>query len=78
MSEIEDKILGIEKKNSVAFVKKNVFETDAVWFVSKEGCGKNLINGVMAYEMLSPDGKRKALKGNKKISDHGFVFERKI
>lgn len=76
MSEIEDKILGKEKKQKAETVKKNIFGVDSVWLVSREGCGKNLINGLMAFEMLSPDGKKKALKGSKKLTDKGFVFER--
>ena len=78
MSKIEDKILGKEKALLAQQHKKDIFSTAVVWTVSREGCGSNLINGKMAYEMLSPDGKKKALKGSKKISDKGFVFERKI
>ncbi|MBE6451798.1 MAG: hypothetical protein E7016_07575 [Alphaproteobacteria bacterium] len=78
MSKIEDKILGKEKSLPAQQHKKDIFSTAVVWTVSREGCGSNLINGKMAYEMLSPDGKKKALKGSKKISDKGFVFERKI
>lgn len=78
MSKIEDKILGKEKALPKEQHKKDIFSTAVVWTVSREGCGSNLINGKMAYEMLSPNGKKKALKGSKKISDKGFIFERKI
>ena len=77
MSKIEDKILGKEQTLSKGKLKKDVFATDAVWVVSRQGCGSNLINGKMAYEMLSSIGKKKALKGNKKISDKDFIFEHK-
>ncbi len=77
MSEIEDKILGREKKEKTPVAKKDVFATAIVWHVSKEGCGKTLFNGKTVYEMLSPEGKKKAQKGNKKIVEKGFVFERR-
>ncbi len=77
MSQIENKVLGQDKKIIQERVKKDVFASKVVWVVSKAGCGSNLINGVMAYEMLSASGKAKAFKGNKKISDKGFIFERK-
>lgn len=76
MSQIESKVLGQDKKSIQEHIKKNVFDAKVVWKVSKKGCGKNLINGAMAYEMLSSEGKQKALKGNKKILDNNFVFER--
>lgn len=77
MTEIEDKILGKVKQMPKQYIQKDVFASNIVWSVSKIGCGSNLVNGKMAYEMLSPNGKAKALRGNKKISDNGFVFERK-
>ena len=78
MSKIENKILGKEKTSVRQNAKKDVFTSDMVWSVSKQGCGSNLINGKMAYEMLSATGKKKAFQGNKRISDNGFIFERKI
>lgn len=77
MSEIEDKILGKEMKEKPEAVKKNYFSSSCIWQVSKEGCGANLANGMMVYEMLSADGKKKALKGTRKIADKGFTFERR-
>lgn len=77
MSKIEDKVLGKETTLPKGQLKKDVFATNVVWIVSRQGCGSNLINGKMAYEMLSPVGKKKAIKGNKKISDKDFIFERK-
>ena len=77
MTIIEDKILGNEKSLSKKHLQKDVFSANVVWSVSKQGCGANLANGKMIYEMLSPDGKKKALKGSKKITDKGFIFERK-
>ncbi len=77
MSKIEDKVLGKEQNVSKKENKKDIFSADKVWIVTRQGCGSNLVNGKMAYEMLGPDGKKKALKGNKKISDKGFIFERK-
>lgn len=78
MSKIEDKILGKDENLPKERHKKDVFSVNMVWIVSRDGCGSNLINGKMAYEMLSPIGKKKALKGCKKIADKGFVFERKL
>ena len=77
MTEIEDKILGKVKQSPKQYIQKDVFASNVVWSVSKTGCGSNLVNGKMAYEMLSANGKIKAFKGIKKISDKGFVFERK-
>ena len=77
MTEIEDKILGKVKYSAKKNIQKDVFVSDVVWVVSKQGCGSNLVNGKMAYEMLSASGKERALKGNKKFSDKGFIFERK-
>ena len=77
MSEIEDKILGREKKAKSPAVKHDYFADTVVWQVSKEGCGTCSFNGKMVYEMLSADGKRNAKKGQQKFSDNGFVFQRK-
>ena len=76
MNQIENKVLGKDKKTIQERIKKDVFDPKIVWKISKQGCGQNLANGAMAHEMLSFDGKKKALKGNKKIYDNGFVFER--
>lgn len=75
MSELEDKILGKEKKVKPLRVQKDVFGTDMVWSVKKNGCGQCLFNGRMIYEMISPEGKAKARKGVKKFTDGNFVFE---
>ena len=77
MSEIEDKILGKEKKAKNPDIKHDYFADAIVWQVFKEGCGTCSFNGKMVYEMLSTEGKRKAKKGQQKFSDNGFVFQRK-
>ncbi len=77
MSKIEDKILGKEALIQKKYLQKDVFSVDVIWCVSRQGCGSNIINGRMAHEMLSFNGKKKAAEGRKKISDNGFLFERK-
>lgn len=73
-SEIADKVLGKKTDN---FTKNDKYLTaDCVWQVYKTGCGNSRVNGLMAAEMLSPEGKKKARRGIKKITDKDFVFER--
>ena len=73
MSEIENKIMGKSRQEKN---KKETFDINSSWFVTKEGCGKTLINGRMIHEMLSPNAKKKLMKGCKKISDRNFIFEK--
>lgn len=77
MSEIEDKILGKEHTAKANAEKKDYFNAAVIWQVSKNGCGKSTFNGQMVKEMMSPEAKQKARKGNKKINDKEFIFERK-
>jgi len=77
MSEIEDKVLGREKKSVAAGKQKNHFGPQTIWQVCKKGCGPVFFNGNMVYEMLTSDGKQKAQKGVKKFEDGEFVFERR-
>ena len=76
MSDLEDKILGKEKRNTSKAKPQNIFSAENVWKISRPKCGITLTNGVIASEMFSPEGKAKALKGNKKIVDSNCVFER--
>lgn len=75
MTELENKILGKAEASKPA-AQKQFLTSDYVWKVAKTGCGSSLYSGRMVAEMLSSDGKKKALKGSKKISENGFTFER--
>lgn len=75
MSEIEDKILGRRKRKSPDLTKNMLFGKSAIWSVFKAECGKTLVNGQMAYEMISGERKKEVLKGKLKIKDGDFEFE---
>lgn len=75
MTELENKILGKAEEVKPA-AQKQYLTSDFVWKVTKSGCGSSLYSGRMVAEMLSAEGKKKALKGCKKISENGFLFER--
>lgn len=76
MSDIEDKILGRVKKKKNPVSENNYFSADTVWKVTRPECGVSVFNGIMVYEMLSPEGKVKARKGTKRIQDKGIEFVR--
>lgn len=75
MTELENKILG-KTEAAKPLAPKQYLTSEVVWKVAKTGCGSSLYSGRMVAEMLSSDGKKKALKGCKKISENGFIFER--
>ena len=75
MTELENKILGKTETVKPA-MQKQFLTSEVVWKVAKTGCGSSLYSGRMVAEMLSSEGKKKAQKGGKKISENGFTFER--
>lgn len=76
MSDMEYKILGKEKKNAAKIKGQEAFKAQAVWKISRKGCGIMLTNGVMVAQMLSAEGKTKALNGALTITDADCVYER--
>lgn len=73
---LEDKILGRKRENMPSVKEKeDLFGSARIWEVDKEGCGKSVVNGRMAYEMMDRYAKNEVMGGKREIYFNGFKFK---
>ena len=78
MSDIENKVMGVEtEKEKKKAAAANYFAGDALWEVSKKGCGTSLFTGAMVFEMLKPEYKARVKKGETDFTCEDFSFKLK-